>query len=436
MESISLILGCCSTFLDTTTLHQLRIVCTGILCMSDRVTLLGISRWTEKGGSYRTLQRFFKKAIPWCSLNWMLIKSMLTKDGVILIGGDATTVTKSGKETYGVGRFFSSIYSRAVPGISFQVLSLIDVTRKKSSPILIEQILPKPKKAKSKTKNNKKTEKRKRGRPKGSKNKNKSEVVLNAEMQQVSGMLQKVMAMIGKTIKPFYFVYDGAFGNNAAAQMTLQAGLHLISKFRNDSQLYFQWTGNYSGKGKRKIYGGRIDYQNIPDQYLKSKSQDGNIVTEIYQIIALHKKFSSLVNVVVIVKKNIQSNKVSHAILFTTDLKLGHAEICEYYSLRFQIEFNFRDAKQYWGLEDFMVTEQQAVCNSANIAFLMVNLTQALLPISNAESIHDLKAHYRAVKYAKEILKLLPKKPQAINTQAILDGISLFGRVHDVKIAA
>jgi putative transposase len=26
----------------------------------------------------------------------------------------------------------------------------------------------------------------------------------------------------------------------------------------------------------------------------------------------------------------------------------------DYYSLRFQIEFNFRDAKQYWGLEDFM----------------------------------------------------------------------------------
>jgi len=28
------------------------------------------------------------------------------------------------------------------------------------------------------------------------------------------------------------------------------------------------------------------------------------------------------------------------------------------YSLCFQIEFNFRDAKQYWGLEDFMNVEK------------------------------------------------------------------------------
>ena len=28
--------------------------------------------------------------------------------------------------------------------------------------------------------------------------------------------------------------------------------------------------------------------------------------------------------------------------------------VIDYYSLRFQIEFNFRDAKQFWGLEDFI----------------------------------------------------------------------------------
>ena len=31
----------------------------------------------------------------------------------------------------------------------------------------------------------------------------------------------------------------------------------------------------------------------------------------------------------------------------------GYQTIIDSYSARFQIEFNFRDAKQFWGLEDF-----------------------------------------------------------------------------------
>lgn len=47
-----------------------------------------------------------------------------------------------------------------------------------------------------------------------------------------------------------YFVYDGALGNNAGLQMVKQAGLHLVSKLRHDSTLYFPFAGEYSGKGK------------------------------------------------------------------------------------------------------------------------------------------------------------------------------------------
>jgi putative transposase len=42
-------------------------------------------------------------------------------------------------------------------------------------------------------------------------------------------------------------------------------------------------------------------------------------------------------------------------------LNLTAAQIVDYYSLRFQIEFNFRDAKQHWGLEDFMNVSPQAI---------------------------------------------------------------------------
>eukprot|EP00914_Ancora_sagittata_P010608 GHVO01020582.1.p1 GENE.GHVO01020582.1~~GHVO01020582.1.p1 ORF type:complete len:121 (+),score=9.33 GHVO01020582.1:128-490(+) len=93
-------------------------------------------------------------------------------------------------------------------------------------------------------------EKRKRGRPLGAKNKNNKDVVLNTEMTQVKSMLKKALAIVSLKLTPVYFVYDGAFGNNTAIQMTADVGLNLISTLRNNSALYFKFTGGYSGKGR------------------------------------------------------------------------------------------------------------------------------------------------------------------------------------------
>lgn len=112
------------------------------------------------------------------------------------------------------------------------------------------------------------------------------------------------------------------------------------------------------------------------------------------------------------------TNAQAHVVLFSTDLKQDYEQIIKYYSLRFQIEFNFRDAKQYWGLEEFMNTKEIAVTNAANLSLFMVNCSYALLqPFreQNPEySILDLKSHYRGIRYAQETIKMLPKKPDAI----------------------
>ena len=49
------------------------------------------------------------------------------------------------------------------------------------------------------------------------------------------------------------------------------------------------------------------------------------------------------------------------------------------YALRFQIEFSFRDAKQYWGLENFMNVNKTPVNNAANLSMFMVNVSAKLL---------------------------------------------------------
>src|SRR5262249_48924165 len=78
------------------------------------------------------------------------------------------------------------------------------------------------------------------------------------------------------------------------------------------------------------------------------------------------------------------------------------SQVIDYYRLRFQIEFNFRDAKQYWGLEDFMVVNRVPVYNSANLAMFMVNVSHAVMhplrPHWPEFSVNDLKTWFRSRK--------------------------------------
>jgi hypothetical protein len=107
----------------------------------------------------------------------------------------------------------------------------------------------------------------------------------------------------------------------------------------------------------------------------------------------------------------------------------------ELYSLRFQIEFNFRDAKQYWGLEDFMNVSSTAVTNAVNLAFFMVNFSHQLLQKCRCRyhkdlSILDLKAFYRGFRYVDEIMKMLPEKPEAIFINRLYFQVANLGAIH------
>lgn len=244
----------------------------------------------------------------------------------------------------------------------------------------------------------------------------------------------EVVQLIGNNIHIKYCVFDGAFGHNNALQVVKQGELQLISKLKHNSKLYFRYDGPYSGKGAPKKYGDRINYNNIPVKFLKKITREKGIQTEFYQIMMLHKLFSQQLNIVIIVKENLKTKARDFVILFSSDLGLDYEKLIEYYKLRFQIEFNFRDAKQYWGLEDFMNIKEITVTNAVNLAFFMVNLSHILInnvrPQNADFSVQDLKAHYRGSKYVNEILKLFPQKPDPILIQQIFKEITIIGKIN------
>ena len=422
MPDIVALLHCIEPFVTATTLGQFSRIISAVLAMTGRVSMLGISRWAGQGGSYRTVQRFFATELPWAMLFWVFFRQHLHRpDDVYILAGDEVVVSKAGHHTHGLDRFFAGVYGRVIPGLAFFSLALVSTQQRRSFPVRVEQVVRSAaEKAASKAKAvakkaPKPVERRKPGRPKGSKNKTTVEVTLSPELLRIQTMLKAQLKLMAGLIPLTYLVLDGHFGNHPALSMVRQCDLHLISKLRCDAALYLPYDGPYSGHGPHRKYGDKLDYRHLPDAYLKETTTADPIETRIYQMQCLHKEFSQALNVAIIVKVNLQTQAWAHVILFSSDLELAYDKLIDYYRLRFQIEFNFRDAKQYWGLEDFMNISETAVTNAANLSLFMVNVSQHLLAdlrITDPDcSVLDLKALYRGAKYVTEAIKMLPQKP-------------------------
>jgi putative transposase len=435
------LLQCLQPSVTGTTLHQLSRIALAMLVMTGRVTMLGLSRWAGPGGSYRTMQRFFATVLPWATLFWVFFRQHVYRpEDVYLLAGDEVVATKAGKHTHGLERFFASLYGKPVPGLAFFTLSLVSTQQRRSFPLRVEQVVRSDaEKAVTKAKADAKKQKaapvkRRPGRPKGSKNKPKADGTRTPELLRITGMLDALLHLLAGVVSLTYLVLDGHFGNHHALQMAQQSHLHLISKLRCDAALYFPYAGPYAGRGPRRKYGRRVEYANMPAQYLKETTVEGQIQTHVYQAQLLHKEFAHPLNVVIIVKTNLGTHTQAHVVLFSSDLTLAYASLMDYYGLRFQIEFNFRDAKQYWGLEDFMNITPTGVTNAANLALFMVNVAYRLQADVRQRdpdySILDLKADYRGYKYVEETIQMLPEKPEPVLLGQILHKVAGLGRIH------
>jgi putative transposase len=429
MSEIIALLVCLEPHLSSTTVRQLRQVIYAMLCMPNKATMLGLSRWTEKGGSYRTLQRLYQTPINWFLLHKALLQiHLLRSDGVYLLAADEVVVSKTGKKTHGVGRFYSGLAQRVIPAIAFLSLSLIDVQERRSYPLHIQQLLS----ASSQDKSSIPTSKRSRGRPKGSKNYVKPDPVLSPLLRLLQGLMTVVQAQMAH-LQVKHIVLDGKFGNYPSTWTVQQSGLHIISKMRHDAALYLPYAGDKPSRGPTPRYGAKLSYAQLPADQLVSTDREGDSCCQTYQLHAYHKDCPDLLNVVVIVKTHLITGKRAQIILFSTDLSLTANQMIDFYSLRFQIEFNFRDAKQYWGLEDFMNVSETAVTNAVNLAFLMVNLSHALLkPYRQHDpnfSVLDLKAQFRAQRYLAETIKMLPETPQPDLISRIWQRLTRFGGI-------
>ncbi len=276
------------------------------------------------------------------------------------------------------------------------------------------------------------------GRPVGSKNNNRKNVELTDYLQWIKSHIENTLSVIGSTVKISYFLYDGAFGNNECLQMVKRCGLSLISKLNCKSALYFPYEGKYKGRGPKRKYGDKINYEQIPEKYLMQTSIKDGVEERIYQISMWHRNFSDQLNITIIQRRRLSDQKYGQVILFSDDLSLSWENMILYYRLRFQIEFTFRDAKQFWGLEDFMNVKQISVENAANFSMFMVNLSRVIVDQHEecAQSISDLKVRAQAAFYVDQIIKYNPEIQEVISFEELRKATADIGCIHRPQKAA
>ena len=153
----------------------------------------------------------------------------------------------------------------------------------------------------------------------------------------------------------------------------------------------------------------------------------------------IHKSFEMPLNVVIILRFDKNGQAKSHksrAILFSTDIDADYNTIIDIYQVRFQIEFNFRDARQFFGLSNFKNIKKQQVLNVISYAFFMVSLSNILIfEIKQIHpdcplSIQDLKAFFRAEKYINELLNRDEFKASLLLNRKSFDQFPIIGAIN------
>ena len=170
-----------------------------------------------------------------------------------------------------------------------------------------------------------------------------------------------------------YLLVDGYYSKKSFIDSvcTLEQRLEIVGKLRCDANLKCFYQGGYAGLGRPKRYDGKVDFKDLSRfVYEGAVAKDLHVYTQTLWHVSLKRTLR------VVLLLNTSKDKPRYILLFSTDLFLTGCEILELYKLRFQIEFLFRDAKQFTGLTDCQARDAKALSFHFNTSLAAVNLAK------------------------------------------------------------
>ncbi|HRK29407.1 MAG TPA: transposase, partial [Chitinophagales bacterium] len=360
-------------------------------------------------------------------------KYVFQPDRQYIISMDEVVEGKSRDKTFGLTKFWSSILNSPISGICFYAASFIDVIGRKSYMMATEQVVHTEKDKKRIAENRQKVQegklrnasgnRLKSGRNKGTKNKPQApnDTASYRAFSALLGVLVGIVTNHLPGISLAYMVADGKYAAKDYINAIREVKWHLITRLPVNAALQLPFIHPVGVKKSKRKYDKRVDFDKLQEECLKETRYEGDNKIQTYQLCCYNTKIcAELLNVVIVKVTHLKTQKVKYATLACTDLHLAWDTIIDYYSLRFQIEFDFREAKQFFGLSDFKNYTRQNVTNFVNLCLTAVLVAKILQQhyqqkFKNPDfSILDLKILFNARFTAKTVIKLLRKSPESI----------------------
>lgn len=257
---------------------------------------------------------------------------------------DASFVPKSGKATYGLDRFYNGKARRAERGLEISMIAVVDVEQAIGYSLSVQQTPATP------------TE----DEPAGER----------TRVDDYLDHLRATRAAFPAAVR--YLVGDGFYSKLKWVKGVVALNLDVIGKLRCDANLKYLYDGPQKPKGARRKYDGKVDLTDL-SCWQAVGQVEANI--SLYTTIVWSVNLKQKIRVVYLVNHK-HDERLCYALLFSTDIDLEAVQLYEAYRARFQIEFIFRDAKQFTGLTDCQARDSQKLDFHFNAALTALNMAK------------------------------------------------------------
>jgi hypothetical protein len=323
---------------------------TTIFVVCGKVNYTNLSRYSDL--SERTYRRHFQQGFGAEILNQALIEHVRRPERAQIVVVDCSFLEKSGRHTYGLDWFYNGKTQRTEKGLELSVVAIVDVEQNTGYTLSAQQTeagLSRPAATTVET-----------------------TTAQGNRIEFYLGHLAYCMMYFPVWIR--YVVADGFYSKYKWVTGVVQLGFHAIGKLRCDANLKFLYDGPYQGRGARRQYDGKVNLNDHRHFQLVERLEDGvYLYTAVVWSVSLKRK----VRLAYLLKEN--QGRRSYVVLFSTDLEIDPVFLYRCYSARFQIEFVFRDARQFTGLADCQARSPEAIDTHVNASLMALNLAKVTL---------------------------------------------------------
>jgi hypothetical protein len=369
-----------------------------ILSIKGKINFLQFGRFSSLGE--QTYRNQFEKKFDFFAFNKQLINQVASGERVIAL--DPSYIPKAGKATYGRGKYWSGVAKAAKWGLDICGFAVVDIVNNTALHLNAWQTP--------------------------------SATELVGKGLNLLTYYASLVTENAKKFKEFsdYMVADAYFSRKPFVEAILSTGLHLISRLRDDSVLRYKYYGEQTGKkGRPKEFDGKVDVKNLDPNYFSLDLSTEEI--KIYSAVVNSKAFKRDIKLAVAIFYK-DGKEIARKLYFSTDLEQEGVKIVRYYRSRFQIEFLYRDAKQFTGLTTCQARSENKLDFHFNAALTAINLAKQDWLISNKGthkpfSMANYKTLYNNTLMLERFICMFAINPNTPKNQKIVKELLDYGKI-------